>query len=64
MEYILQNGTKKVAYKGERESDKRMQLPTCECECTEVQCTGQRVQPGRVTTMEEGATIGMTAPVY
>jgi hypothetical protein len=53
-----------------------MQLPTCEC--TEVQCTVQRVQPDRghhcgrrrndanligVTTVEEGATIGTTALV-
>jgi hypothetical protein len=35
---------KKVTYDGERESDQRLEMPTCECECTEVQCTVRRVQ--------------------
>ncbi len=57
-------GAKNVTYGGEREGDQRLEMPTCECECTEIHCTVQRVQPDRVTTVEGGTTRGTTALVY
>jgi hypothetical protein len=43
--HTVKIGTKNVTYKGEREGDQRLEMPTCECGCTEIQCTVQRVQP-------------------
>ncbi len=54
---------KKVTYEGERKSDQRLEMPTCECKCTEVQCTVRRVQLD-LGHHCRSTTRGMTALVY